>query len=243
MQGQLESLGSLPITMATSHGAAAKDDALSTVARITKVSLLPDFSATFEADIADTAAGRDMATLVDPENPFVRGVSIRGRWLGDLTTEDTDDGVVTSAPDLEIMGIDFTSRPGVTGAQITSAHIGESLGESADPRLICESVEDVGSDIFIDETGEPAESISEVADSETDSLDRLHELRESLDTIIAEKDAKAPEKQREGAYSLLESALESAELSGPDARLLRLVKEGKVTGHPMINGTCLTCKT
>ena len=150
MNAKLTSGTDLPLNMATGHSAADKDDALSTIGRITKVSLSPDFTARFEADIADTVAGRDIAALVTPKNPYIRGVSIRGAWIGDMRSEVTTEGIsAITADDLEVSGVDFTGRPGVGGAVITSAVLSESA-LAADPTLIYESVESVE---FIDEAG------------------------------------------------------------------------------------------
>jgi len=128
----------MPLNMATSHAAAFKDDATSTVGRITKVNLLPDGSAAFEAEIANTAHGRDVANLAAGQ--FIKGVSIRGEWMGEpRSTLHTDGEEATTADDLAVHGIDFTNSPGVEGAEIQYAE----LSESYDRHAIYESIEDV----------------------------------------------------------------------------------------------------
>jgi len=128
----------MPLNMATSHAAAFKDDATSTVGRITKVNLLPDGSAAFEAEIANTAHGRDVANLTAGQ--FIKGVSIRGEWMGEpRSTLHTDGEEATTADDLAVHGIDFTNSPGVEGAEIQYAE----LSESYDRHAIYESIEDV----------------------------------------------------------------------------------------------------
>ena len=131
----------MPLNMATSHAAAFKDDATSTVGRITKVNLLPDGSAAFEAEIANTAAGRDVANLA--AGSFIKGVSIRGEWMGEpRATMHTDGEEATTADDLMVHGIDFTNSPGVEGAEIHYAALAESY--TAGNRLaIYESIENV----------------------------------------------------------------------------------------------------
>jgi outer membrane protein OmpA-like peptidoglycan-associated protein len=188
MNKAIASPDGLLLNMATGHKAAFNDDALDTVGRITSVHQLSDGSATFEADVPNTSKGRDIAALTTGPKPFIKSVSIRGRWLGDVTPTVGDDGEeAVTAPGLEIFGVDFTGRPGVGGAEITAAVLAEA--QEADPAIIFESAEEWE---FVDETGEPVESISEVDDSETDLFDRIHEIRESLDTIIAEKDSSKP---------------------------------------------------
>lgn len=140
MQEALKGNSGLPINMATSHGAAFNDDALSTVGRVTSVYQLPDGSAGFEADIANTSHGRDVANLA--VGGFIKGVSIRGQWLGDVNTVTHDDGQeAVTADDLGINGIDFTHSPGVEGAEIVGANLAESA--SADASFIFESVAEV----------------------------------------------------------------------------------------------------
>jgi len=138
MSQQLASGEGMPLNMATSHAAAFKDDATSTVGRITKVSLMPDGSAAFEADIANTTYGRDIANLA--AGKFIKGISIRGEWMGEpRTTLHSDGEEATTADDLAIHGIDFTNSPGVEGAEVQYAQ----LAESANSRLsVFESVDE-----------------------------------------------------------------------------------------------------
>ncbi len=132
--------GELPLSMYTSHGTAFKDDALAQIGKITHVEQMPDGSARFEADIADTTAGKDIANLAIGK--YIKGVSIRGMWGSD--PYETDDGHMT-ADDLIIRGVDFTNSPGVEGAEIDFAALAESFsGHDADGKsgLIFESVDD-----------------------------------------------------------------------------------------------------
>lgn len=140
MKQHLSSGEGLPLTMATSHAAAFQDDALATVGRIVSVSQLPDGSGMFEAEIANTTQGRDIAALA--VGKFIKGVSIRGEWMGNLDTVTADDGgEATTAGDLRINGIDFTHSPGVDGAEIKYAALAESYTKS--PYNIVESIEQV----------------------------------------------------------------------------------------------------
>jgi len=140
MRDHIVSGEGLPLTMATSHAAAFQDDALATVGRIVSVRQLPDGSGMFEAEIANTTQGRDIAALA--VGKFIKGVSIRGEWMGNLDTVTADDGQeATTAHDLRINGIDFTHSPGVDGAEIKYAELAESYTKS--PYHIVESVEQV----------------------------------------------------------------------------------------------------
>ena len=140
MKTQLADGDGMPITMATSHGAAFNDDALATVGRLTNVIQLPDGSGQFEAEIANTAQGRDIANLAGGR--FIKGVSIRGEWMGNLDSVMAGDGEeAMTAGDLRILGVDFTHSPGVEGAEIQYAALAESY--SASPYNIVESIEQV----------------------------------------------------------------------------------------------------
>lgn len=177
MQSHISSGEGLPLTMATSHAAAFQDDALATVGRIISVRQLPDGSGMFEAEIANTSQGRDIAALA--VGKFIKGVSIRGEWMGNLETVNGPDGQeATTAGDLRINGIDFTHSPGVEGAEIHYAELAESYTSS--PYNIIESVEQVE---VIDR------NLSVVAD-ETEDIIRTA-IEDAVSSIM-EKDSSKP---------------------------------------------------
>jgi hypothetical protein len=140
--------GTNPAVMLTSHG--ADDDSRCIIGRLSSMTLADDGSARFAAQIADTDEGRKIAALVDTRGgpAFLKGVSIRGAWLGKVRREVGDDGrPYEEAPDLEIDGLDFTRKPGVPGAQIdtfTPAGTGAPAESAPDGRvLITESAQEV----------------------------------------------------------------------------------------------------
>ena len=179
MRQQITSGDGMPLNMATSHAAAFQDDATSTVGRITDVKLLADGSAQFEAEIANTAHGRDVANLA--AGKFIKGVSIRGEWRGEpQSITHTDGQEATTADDLAIHGIDFTNSPGVEGAEIQYA----SLSESHNKLAIFESVETV-------EVVSRNEEL--VAHEAADAIrDAVEEAVEDAVNKIFEKDASKP---------------------------------------------------
>jgi hypothetical protein len=138
--------------MLTHHGArdARTGDVTRTAAHITKVGLSPEGNATFEADIADTQAGRDVAALTTPANPYLKGVSMAAVWKGTphLVMAPDGSGPCETADGIDVMGIDLTHNPGVDGAEIHSAQ----LTEAAPIALIFESIQE---DTFM----EPADQI------------------------------------------------------------------------------------
>ena len=179
MRQQITSGDGMPLNMATSHAAAFQDDATSTVGRITDVKLLADGSAQFEAEIANTVHGRDVANLA--AGKFIKGVSIRGEWRGNPeTVVHTDGQEATTADDLAIHGIDFTNSPGVEGAEIQYA----TLSESHNKLAIFESIETV-------EVVSRDEKL--VAHEAADAIrDAVEEAVEDAVNKIFEKDASKP---------------------------------------------------
>lgn len=179
MKSQLESGEGMPLNMATSHAAAFQDDATSTVGRIVDVKQLPDGSAMFEAEIANTAHGRDIANLA--AGKFIKGVSIRGEWRGEpRVITHVDGNEATTADDLVIHGVDFTNSPGVEGAEIQYAQLAESFNHLS----IFESVDTV----------EVISRSEEIIASETADIihDAVQEAVEDAVNKIFEKDSKKP---------------------------------------------------
>ncbi len=126
-----------PVVMRTYHPGNGSDQQAVTniVGRLTGATLDEKGALHFDADIADTAAGQDVASLVTASAPYLRNVSIRGWWVDDPVV---DGQGCETAHDLEIDGLDFVTNPGVDGAQIVSA----VLAESSALHPITESVED-----------------------------------------------------------------------------------------------------
>ncbi len=188
MNEAISSSTGLPITMATSHESAYKDDALSTVGRVTKAIQRPDGSAYFEADIVNTAKGRDVATSA--VGGFIKGISIRGGWMSTpRTVESEEHGKVVTADDMAVVGIDFTGRPGVEGAQIEDASFVESF--DGEPSMsFAESVEEAEVTEIFSEEDPAAETMTEAEISD----ERLRDLvQEAVESVLSATEAtKAP---------------------------------------------------
>jgi hypothetical protein len=135
-QGRLDE-GEMPLTTLTHHEAG--DDSTRIVGRITRITQEADGSATYQAEITDTHHGRDILSLVSGPSPALKGVSIRGAWVGPVRREAGPNGVtVETADDLELDGLDYTRKPGVPGAGIASVALAgaeprESDGSSRVP--------------------------------------------------------------------------------------------------------------
>lgn len=140
------SVGDQPLTMLSHH--AADDDSTQIVGRITSIEQDESGAARYTAALADTEQGRTIAALVDTTDgpPFLRGVSIRGAWVGKVRREPGPDGVpVETANDLELDGLDFTRKPGVLGARVDTYTPASFRQEESAPDgrvLITESVQE-----------------------------------------------------------------------------------------------------
>lgn len=151
MKARLSDPDGLPVVMRTHHDAG--DNSRLIVGRVTDVTQLPDGSATYEAKLYNTEAGRDIGALIDPNGPALRSTSIHGYWIGPVETHRQNGGMVESGSDLEVNAIDFTGAPGVPGARISAVTF-----ESAPPpdgRVITESME---ATITVDEVSDGIEA-------------------------------------------------------------------------------------
>jgi hypothetical protein len=158
--------GARPISMRTHH--AGGDDSTRIVGQVTEMTLQPDGSVKYRADIADTEHGRTIADLVDPAGgkPFLRGVSIRGAWLGKVRRQSgPDGGLVETADDLEIAGLDYTAEPGVDVADVADfRRVADGTAETEERVLIYESVQEALVETATTEETTKAGPVTEAAD-------------------------------------------------------------------------------
>jgi hypothetical protein len=134
--------GQVPVTVLTHHD--AEDDSTRIVGHITSVRLAEDGSAKYDGVLEDVPHGHTIGTLIDNskgKTPSLRGMSIRGAWAAPVRTVTHEGQRVTTADDLELDGLDFTRKPGVTGAGVESFEWADgSPTETVDGRaLIYES--------------------------------------------------------------------------------------------------------
>src|SRR5580704_15875642 len=153
--------GAEPMVMLTHHG--ADDDSLRVAAALREVTLTDDGRVRWQADIPDTETGRDIAKLADTSDgkpAFLEGVSIRGRWLGKVRQVKAPDGDLAEQGDgLAIDGLDFTHKPGVTGARVdTFAWVKGGATETSESVLITESVQEARVTAITEDTTPPGGS-------------------------------------------------------------------------------------
>ncbi|MFF7158119.1 hypothetical protein [Streptomyces sp. NPDC008139] len=139
-QARIDS-GAAPLTTLTHHEAG--DDSTRIVGAIRRIWQEADGTAKYEADIADTSHGRDILALVSGENPVLKGVSIRGAWIGPIQRV-IYNGETVETGALELDGLDYTRKPGVLGAAVERVDLADTLAaESHSGRaLIYESAPD-----------------------------------------------------------------------------------------------------
>ena len=187
--------GSQPLTMLTHH--AADDDSLRVVGAVRSMTLAEDGSARFVADLADTEHARSILSLVSGDAPYLRGVSIRGAWVGKVRRERGPNGDMVETGDLELDGLDFTRKPGVPGAGIDSIEVaGGKPRETDDGRtLIYESAEALVTIIEDAETSGPVERAPVVPEDVREALRATLGTRPSL---VIEADTPALSKRGSG---------------------------------------------
>lgn len=144
LQKRLADEGAWPVNMYTSHERAAADDPTAIGGQVRKVWLTEDGAIAYEGVTPDSEAGDHVAKLATPDadgHKFLRHVSVRAFFLGPVE-KDEDGNDVPS--DMEIVGLDFTGRPGMDGTSVTAENAaGASRTEMAErTAFICESAEE-----------------------------------------------------------------------------------------------------
>ncbi|HLG72144.1 MAG TPA: hypothetical protein VFE42_20690 [Chloroflexota bacterium] len=129
-QKRLQTEGSIPIHQLVKHGAADTDESLQVVGRLTHVYMDGDY-ARYEGEIPNTAAGRDVATLV--AGGFLNSVSLRAAPESSVVERGEMDGrALDIVRDFDLDGVDYTLYPGIRDdARVESITIFESVDPAA----------------------------------------------------------------------------------------------------------------
>ena len=148
--------GKRPIAMYTDHDSVKTTDIVGALSKIWQES---DGSARYIADIADTPVGRTIAALVgtgDDGPQYLRGVSIRGNWIGRTRHERAPGGgLIESGDDLEIGRLDWTSEPGVDLAGVDEFASATTGGENSGEFGISESAPEAVVSTITEQTSSP----------------------------------------------------------------------------------------
>jgi hypothetical protein len=165
--------GKRPIGMYTDHDTRKVTDMAGAV---TKIWQEADGSAHYVGALADTPAGKKVASLVDPAGDvpaFLRGVSIKGNWLGRVRHERGPAGdPVETADDLEISRLDFTGEPGVDDAGVSGFKAADDDGgEARETWTISESAPEALVETAItEEAAPPVPAVPVVAEADREAL-------------------------------------------------------------------------
>jgi hypothetical protein len=183
-QESLKAGASIPVTMLTGHpedktsGGQVSENVLTTVGAVREMWQDPDGSGRFRADIPDTTAGRDLLGLVAPDPPYIRTVSWRGEWEGDVRRVSEAGRTGVTAPGVRFFGIDYTRRPGIDGAQIDSV----AISESEQARGVIAETHDAGA-IVVEALQEP-----EITEAAGVYEDRQRMVRDALQKRYSDSD-------------------------------------------------------
>jgi hypothetical protein len=164
--------GNAPAVMLSFHGAG--DSSREITASLTGARL-DEGRMRFDAAIADTAAGRDMAALADTTDgkpAHLKNVSIRAFWLGTVRKVKGPDGQpVETGDDLDVDGIDWTKNPGVTGAEVDTFAWAKRPGyesQTTERVAITESVQEAS--VTITEETVPEVEAPKITETERETL-------------------------------------------------------------------------
>lgn len=124
-QVQLSDPGATPLTCYISHDAADQDDSLKLVGKITRV-WREGTKAMAAIDLANTTAGRDVATLA--HEGYLRTQSLRAS-NAEIKHEKDSTWPVVGGSSLRLDGIDFTATPGISVAKIQQVALAENARE------------------------------------------------------------------------------------------------------------------
>jgi hypothetical protein len=129
----LESNGSYPLNVMADHpNALTSNKTLSTVGKITDI-YIEGNNAIIEAEIANTTIGKDVQELI--RGKFVEGLSIRAS-KAKMKKMNIDGRSVNDVLEMELMGVDLVTNPGVKGARVLD------ILESADNSGVYISIEE-----------------------------------------------------------------------------------------------------
>jgi hypothetical protein len=188
----LESTGSYPLSVMADHPGMVSNKTLTTVGKITDI-YMEGNNAIIEAEIANTSVGKDVQELI--RGKFVEGLSIRAS-KAKMKKVNIDGQIVNDVLEMELMGVDLVTNPGVKGARVLD------ILESAEHSGVFVSIEEeefVGtkedkmdySKITLEELKQHRADLVNVLKDEfkpvIESELKVNELRESVDNLTTDK--------------------------------------------------------
>ena len=212
IKGILESGNSYPLSVMADHPGIVSNKTLTTVGKITDIYLEGD-NAIIEAEIANTTIGKDVQELI--RGKFVEGLSIRAS-KAKMKAVNIDGQIVNDVLEMELMGVDLVTNPGVKGARvldilesdnnsgvfvsIEEEEFASNEEEKMDyTKIVLEELKQHRPDLVEALKGEfkpVLESelkVNELNESVNDLTEQNKGLKESVDTVTGEKEVLAEE--------------------------------------------------
>jgi hypothetical protein len=219
----LESTGSYPLSVMADHPGMVSNKTLTTVGKITDI-YMEGNNAIIEAEIANTSIGKDVQELI--RGKFVEGLSIRAS-KAKMKKVNIDGQIVNDVLEMELMGVDLVTNPGVKGARVldileSNEHSGvyvsideEEIVSEEDKmdysKITLEELKQQRADlinVLKDEFKPVIESelgVNDLQESVNNLTTEKKDLEESLETIKGEKET------LEGELSTAKTSLEEAQ--------------------------------
>jgi hypothetical protein len=244
----LESTGSYPLSVMADHPGMVSNKTLTTVGKITDI-YMEGNNAIIEAEIANTSIGKDVQELI--RGKFVEGLSIRAS-KAKMKKVNIDGQIVNDVLEMELMGVDLVTNPGVKGARVLDILESENSGVfiSIDEAEIVKDEEDKMdySKITLEELKkhrndlveflqlefkpvlESELKVNDLKESVNDLTETNKTLQESLNTVTGEKDA------IEGDLKTVKESLEEAqgklkEIKEAEKAAVKAAEKAKLEAH------------
>jgi hypothetical protein len=188
----LESAGSYPLSVMADHPGMVSNKTLTTVGKITDI-YMEGNNAIIEAEIANTSIGKDVQELI--RGKFVEGLSIRAS-KAKMKKVNIDGQIVNDVLEMELMGVDLVTNPGVKGARVldileSTEHSGVFISIEEEEIVNTEEDKMDYSKITLEELKQHRADLVNVLKDEfkpvIESELKVNELHESVDNLTIEK--------------------------------------------------------
>jgi DNA repair exonuclease SbcCD ATPase subunit len=227
----LESAGSYPLSVMADHPGMVSNKTLTTVGKITDI-YMDGNNAIIEAEIANTSIGKDVQELI--RGKFVEGLSIRAS-KAKMKKVNIDGQIVNDVLEMELMGVDLVTNPGVKGARVldileSAEHSGVYVSIDEE-EIVSEEDKMDYSKITLEELkkhrNDLIESLKEEVKPVFESEFKVNELRESVDNLTTDKQGLSESLETiKGEKETLEADLKTVNASLEEAQNeLKEIKE------------------
>jgi DNA repair exonuclease SbcCD ATPase subunit len=191
-------------------------------------------NAIIEAEIANTSIGKDVQELI--RGKFVEGLSIRAS-KAKMKKVNIDGQIVNDVLEMELMGVDLVTNPGVKGARVldileSAEHSGVYISIEEE-EIVSEEDKMDYSKITLEELkkhrNDLIESLKEEVKPVFESEFKVNELKESVDNLTVEKtDLATKVEEAENAHKALQESFDNQKKELEEAQeKLQEIKEAQ----------------